>query len=87
MLRRPNWAGGRRGSRADLTDEQAAGQPIPGALYHLLPTTSVQTVNGVTMAAFTVEFFAPGDYTFTAVYSGSTQFVGSTSNTVTVTVT
>jgi hypothetical protein len=50
----------------------------------LLAQAQVQTVNGVTTATFTVEFFGTGDFTFSAVYSGSTQFVGSSSNSVTV---
>jgi hypothetical protein len=50
----------------------------------VLGTTNVHVVNGVTTATFTVAFFAPGDYTFTAVYSGSAQFQGSFSNAVTV---
>jgi hypothetical protein len=53
----------------------------------LLAATSVQTVNRVTTATLTVESFAPGDYTFTAIYWSSTKFVGSTCNTVTVIVT
>jgi hypothetical protein len=76
-----------------ITITPGSGQVAPNGTVtllvgnQLLAATSVQTVNGVTTATFTVEFFAPGDYTFTAIYSGSTQFVGSTSNTVTVTVT
>ena len=48
-----------------------------------VPTVSYFGGNGLPH----VEAQAPGDYTFSAVYSGSTQFVGNTSNSVTVTVT
>jgi hypothetical protein len=50
----------------------------------ILGTANVRVVNGVATATFTVEFFGTGDFDFTAVYSGSSQFVGSVSNTVTV---
>jgi hypothetical protein len=49
-----------------------------------LGSAQVQVVNGVAEATFTVEFFGPGTFTFTAQYSGSSQFQGSTSNDVTV---
>jgi hypothetical protein len=48
----------------------------------ILGTATVQVVNGVAEATFTVEFFAPGSFTFTTQYLGSSQFQGSTSNAV-----
>jgi Big-like domain-containing protein len=50
----------------------------------ILGTARVRVVHGVATARFTVEFFGPGSYTFTAEYLGSTQFQGSSSNSVTV---
>jgi hypothetical protein len=52
----------------------------------VLGSATVQLVNGVAEATFTVEFFGPGTFTFSAQYLGSSQFQGSTSNTVTVNV-
>jgi hypothetical protein len=49
-----------------------------------LGSAAVRVVNGVAEATFTVEFFGPGTFTFTAHYLGSSQFQGSTSNAVTV---
>jgi hypothetical protein len=52
----------------------------------VLGSATVQVVNGVTEATFTVAFFGTGRFTFSAQYLGSSGFQGSTSNTVTVTV-
>ena len=52
----------------------------------VLGSATVQVVNGVAEATFTVEFFARGSFTFSAQYLGSSQFQGSTSNAVTVNV-
>jgi hypothetical protein len=52
----------------------------------LLGAATVRVVNGVAEATFTVAFFARGSFTFDAVYLGSSQFQGSTSNAVTVNV-
>ena len=52
----------------------------------VLGTATIQVVNGVAIAQFTIEFFYYGDYTFTAQYMGSTSFQGSSSNSVTVAV-
>jgi hypothetical protein len=52
----------------------------------VLGSATVQDVNGVAEATFTVAFFEPGSFTFTAQYLGSSQFQGSTSNPVTVNV-
>jgi hypothetical protein len=76
-----------------VTITPASGQVAPNGTITVLVgntvlgTASVRVVNGVATATFSVEFFAPGDFTFTAVYSGSSQFLGSFSNTVTVRVT
>jgi hypothetical protein len=51
-----------------------------------LGRVSVQMVNGVAEATFTVAFFQRGSFTFSAQYLGSSQFQGSTSNAVTVNV-
>src|SRR5262249_9372734 len=52
----------------------------------VLGRATVHVVNGVDEATFTVAFFGPGQFTFSAQYLGSSQFQGSTSNTVTVNV-
>ena len=52
----------------------------------LLGRATVRVVNGVAEATFTVAFFGPGRFTFSAQYLGSSAFQGSTSNAVTVTV-
>jgi Bacterial Ig-like domain (group 3) len=76
-----------------VTITPASGQVAPDGTITVLVGNAVlgaarvQVVNGVATATFTVAFFAPGDFTFTAVYSGSSQFLGSFSNTVTVHVT
>jgi hypothetical protein len=70
----------------------ASGPVAPGGTVDLLVNGSVlgsatvQVVNGVAEAVFTVEFFGTGSFTFSAQYLGSSQFQGSTSNTVTVNV-
>jgi hypothetical protein len=70
----------------------ASGAALPGGTVNLLVNGSVlgsatvRVVNGVAEATFTVEFFGPGSFTFSAQYVGSSQFQGSTSNTVTVNV-
>ena len=52
----------------------------------VLATGTVRDVNGVDEVSFTVVFYSPGTYTFTASFMGSGQYAASTSNTVTVTV-
>ncbi len=52
----------------------------------VLATGRVEEVGGVEEVTFTVTFFQPGTYTFTAVYLGSGQYQSSTSKVVTVTV-
>ncbi len=52
----------------------------------VLATGTVQDVNGVDEVSFTVVFYSPGTYTFTASFMGSGSYAASTSNTVTVTV-
>jgi hypothetical protein len=52
----------------------------------VLGSATVQIVNGVAEATFTVAFFGPGSFTFSAQYLGSAGFQGSSSNTVTVNV-
>ena len=51
-----------------------------------LGSATVQVVNGVAEATFTVAFFGRGSFTFSAQYLGSSQFQGGTSNAVTVNV-
>jgi hypothetical protein len=68
----------------------ASGAVAPGGTVDLLVdgtvlgSAPVRVVNGVAEATFTVEFFGPGSFTFSAQYLGSSQFLGSTSNTVNV---
>jgi hypothetical protein len=52
----------------------------------LLGRATVQVVNGVAEATFTVAFFGRGSFTFDTQYEGSSVFQGSTSNALTVTV-
>src|SRR5262249_51941919 len=52
----------------------------------VLGSATVQVVNGVAQATFTVAFFGRGSFAFSAQYLGSTQFQGSTSNAVTINV-
>ncbi len=70
----------------------ASGAVAPGGTVNLvvngrvLGSATVRVVNGVAEATFTVEFFGPGRFTFSAQYLGSSAFQGSTSNAVTVNV-
>jgi hypothetical protein len=70
----------------------ASGAVEPGGTVNLLVNGSVlgsatvQVVNGVAEATFTVEFFGRGSFNFSAQYLGSSQFQGSVSNGVTVNV-
>jgi hypothetical protein len=70
----------------------ASGAVAPGGTVDLfvngsvLGSATVQVVNGVAEATFTVEFFARGSFTFSAEYLGSSGFQSSTSNAVTVNV-
>ena len=70
----------------------ASGYVEPGGTVELLVNGSVlgsatvQVVNGVAEATFTVEFLGTGSFNFSAQYLGSSQFQGSTSNDVTVNV-
>jgi hypothetical protein len=70
----------------------ASGTAIPGGTVELLVngqvlgTATVRVVNGRAEASFTVLFYSPGSYTFTAAYLGSSGFSGSTSNAIGVTV-
>jgi hypothetical protein len=72
--------------------DPASGTAEPGGTVDLLVNgrvlggATVQVVNGVAEATFTVAFFQRGSFTFTAQYLGFSQFQGSTSNAVTVTV-
>jgi hypothetical protein len=52
----------------------------------VLGSANIQVINGVAKATFTVEFFGPGQFTFSAQYLGSSVFQGSASNAVTVNV-
>src|SRR5262249_21508018 len=52
----------------------------------VLGSATVQVVDGVAEATFTVAFFGPGQFTFSAQYLGSSSFRGSTSNAITVNV-
>jgi hypothetical protein len=69
-----------------------SGAVEPGGTVNLLVdgsvvgSATVQVVNGVAEATFTVEFFGPGSFTFSAQYLGSSQFQESTSNDLTVNV-
>jgi hypothetical protein len=70
----------------------ASGDVAPGGTVDLLVNgrvlggATVQVVNGVAEATFTVAFFGRGSFTFSADYLGSSLFQGSTSNAVTVNV-
>ena len=70
----------------------ASGAAEPGGTVNLvvngtvLGSATVQVVNGVAEATFTVAFFGPGQFTFSAQYVGSSGFQGSTSNSITVNV-
>ena len=70
----------------------ASGATAPSGTVNLLVdgsilgSATVRVVNGVAEATFTVEFFGPGSFTFSAQYLGSSAFQASTSNAVTVNV-
>jgi hypothetical protein len=70
----------------------ATGTVEPGGTVDLvvngsvLGSANIQVINGVAEATFTVEFFGPGQFTFSAQYLGSSVFQGGTSNAVTVNV-
>jgi Bacterial Ig-like domain (group 3) len=70
----------------------ASGSVAPGGTVNLLVngrvlgSATVQVVNGVAEATFTVAFFGRGQFTFSTQYLGSSQFQGSSSNAVTVNV-
>jgi Bacterial Ig-like domain (group 3) len=70
----------------------ASGAVAPGGRVNLvvngqvLGSATVQVINGVAEATFTVAFFGRGSFTFDAQYLGSPQFQGSTSNALTVNV-
>lgn len=76
-----------------VTITPASGSVAPDGTVQLLyngsvlGTGTVRVVNGVATVTFTVEFFATGSFTFGAKYLGSTQFQGSSSNSVTVFIT
>jgi hypothetical protein len=69
-----------------------SGNVAPGGTVELLVngrvlgSATVRVVNGVDEATFTVAFFGTGQFNFTAQYLGSSQFQGSTSNSITVNV-
>ncbi len=79
--------------RFTVTLAPASGTLPPGGTVALdlgggvVATAQVQVVNGVATATFDVLFFARGQYTFSAQYLGNSQFQGSVSNSVTVSVT
>ncbi len=68
----------------------ASGTAAPGGTVELivngsvLGSATVNVVNGVAEATFTVEFFGTGQFTFSAEYLGSSAFQRSASNSVTV---
>ena len=70
----------------------ASGAAVPDGTVDLLVNgqvlggATVQVVNGVAEATFTVAFFGPGSFDFSVQYLGSSQFQGSTSNDVIVNV-
>jgi hypothetical protein len=70
----------------------ASGTVAPGGTVNLivngrvLGSATVQVDNGVAEATFTVAFLGRGNFTFSAQYLGSSQFLGSTSNAVNVNV-
>jgi hypothetical protein len=75
-----------------VTITPSSGTVLPGGLveliYHgrILGIARIHVVNGVSTATFSVAFFGTGSFTFTTQYLGSSQFQGSTSAPVTVTV-
>jgi subtilase family serine protease len=52
----------------------------------VLGTATLQIINGVATAKFNIQYSANGNYTFSAVYMGSSTYQGSTSSPLTVTV-
>jgi hypothetical protein len=52
----------------------------------VIGTVSIQVVNGVAEAVFTIDFYYRGNYNVTVVYPGDSGHQGSTSNTLTVSV-
>jgi hypothetical protein len=75
-----------------VTITPASGSVEPGGtvelIYHgrVIGIAQVTAVNGVATATFNVLFFGHGNFTFSAQYLGNSQFQGSTSSPVTVTV-
>ena len=75
-----------------VTVTPGSGSAVPGGWVELiyngtvLGAARVRVVNGVATATFNVAFFGTGDFTFSAQYLGSSQFGGSSSSSVTVTV-
>jgi hypothetical protein len=75
-----------------VTITPTSGTVAPGGIVELvyqgrvLGAARVTVVNGVATATFTVSFLGHGNFTFTADYLGSSQFQGSSSNSVTVSV-
>ncbi len=75
-----------------VTITPASGTVLPTGTVQLvyngnvLGTATIHIVNGVAVATFTVEFFQSGNYAFSVNYLGNSQFHGSSSNSVTVSV-
>lgn len=75
-----------------ITVTPASGTTIPDGTIELiyngtiLGTGQLRVVNGVATVTFNLVFYARGTYTFSAAYLGSSAFLGSASNSVTVTV-
>jgi hypothetical protein len=75
-----------------VTITPATGTVLPGGTVELLfngrvlGTAHIRVVNGVATGTFNVLFFGSGNFTFSTAYTGNSQFQGSTSNTVTVTI-
>jgi hypothetical protein len=75
-----------------VTITPTSGTVLPNGTVELLyngsvlGTAQVHVVNGVETATFNVIFFGSGNFAFTAQYLGNSQFQGSTSNAMTVTI-
>jgi hypothetical protein len=75
-----------------VTINPSSGTAVPGGVVelvyqgHVLGAARVHVVNGVATATFNVLFFGSGNFTFSAIYVGASQFQVSTSNSVTVSV-
>jgi len=75
-----------------VTISPSTGSTQPNGVVELiyngqvLGSARVHVVNGVAEALFTVQFSGSGSYSFTTQYMGTTNFQGSTSNSVTVNV-